>query len=139
MIDPSRAKAGDYNVRITLNDVKATFPAPSYYVKIKIIEPKNLAEFEAIDTNNDGVLTAAEIHQVAPLITVGEVLDFIKLVDKDGDNKLSIGEYEDPITQEYKDRYKEIAENQAFNDKDKDRNGKLDQYELMFMYPDIPP
>jgi hypothetical protein len=61
MIDPSKAKAGDYNVKITLNDVKATFPARSYFVKIRIIEPKNLAEFEAIDANNDGVLDAKEI------------------------------------------------------------------------------
>jgi hypothetical protein len=70
---------------------------------------------------------------------VGEILDFIKLVDKDGDNKLSIGEYEDPLTQIYKDKYKELEEAQAFNDKDQDRSGKLDQYELMFMYPDIDP
>jgi len=70
---------------------------------------------------------------------VGEILDFIKLVDKDGDNKLSIGEYEDPLTQVYKDKYKELEENQAFNDKDQDRSGRIDQYELMFMYPDIAP
>jgi len=61
MVDPTKAKAGDYNVKITLNDVKATFPARSYYVKIKIIEPKNLAEFEAIDSNGDGFLSAKEI------------------------------------------------------------------------------
>jgi hypothetical protein len=41
---------------------------------------------------------------------MGEILDFIKLVDKDGDNKLSIGEYEDPLTQIHKDRYKELEE-----------------------------
>jgi hypothetical protein len=61
--NPATAKVGDYTIKITLVDAKATFPARSYYVKIRVVAPKNLAEFVAIDTNNDGLLSAEEIKK----------------------------------------------------------------------------
>ncbi|MEU9128700.1 EF-hand domain-containing protein [Kitasatospora sp. NPDC048540] len=62
---------------------------------------KKRADFDAIDTNHDGFITAKEFREALQTpsgqISEANANAFVKLADKNGDDKISFEEY-DAIT-----------------------------------------